>query len=174
MKKGLIALFAALSLVGITNVEAMSKDELKTKLTASYTINGAVFKLDSAQVVQLERYLDSYELSSDDADYISKKVDEAIAVIDASDVKSIDALSKQDRSKLSKLVSDVSNNTSVKASVSGGELVIYDPVTGKEFTRITKKAKQTGTTDYILIVSGLVSLVGISTLVIKKGKNENV
>lgn len=174
MKRGLLVLLIALSVFGVTNVKAMNESDLRTKMTASYTINGATFKLDDYVVVQIDRYLDTYEVSPEDCDYIAGKVDEAVAIVEAGNATSMDQVSASERKQLSGLVTDVNNNTSVKATVKSGTVIIYDPNTGAEFTRLTPPAKQTGTTDYILLSSGIIALAGIGALVIKKGKNENV
>ncbi len=173
MKKGLLALLVTLSLGIVTNVDAMSKEQLKTKLTSSYNINGATFRLNSSQITQVERYLNSFDVSEEDADYIAGKVDEAVALVESGNATSISNLTSSERNKLTRLVNDISSSTSVKATVSGGDLVVYNPITGGVFTRINTPAKQTGTVNYVHVISGLVALIGVYTLVIKKGNNEN-
>lgn len=174
MKKVLMALTVLVASIAFVNVDAMSKDELKAKLTQTYNINGAEFKLTSAQAVQVERYLDNFEVSEEDATYISNKVDEAVELVKASGATSIESIPKNTKSQLSKLVSDVDKETSVKATVKNGTVIIYNPNTGAEFTRITDPVKQTGAVNYVLIASGLITLFGVSALVIKRVKSENL
>ena len=168
-------LILALFLVGffgaVTNASAMTKEELEKKLTQTYNINGTNFKVSDDNKVLLERYLNSYDVSSSDADYIANKVDEAVAIIKASGVKSVDELSTASKNQLKGLIADVSTNTSVKATVNNGNLVIYNPDGSSVFAEVNKLVKQTGTVnssmDYIVTVSIGILLVG-SLVVIRK------
>ena len=96
MKKirNIVCLFVAMLLVGTLNVNAMSKDELKAKLTKAYTINGATFQATSDQKVEIERYLSQNNVSESDADYIASKIDEAVAIIERGDATSFEMKSK--------------------------------------------------------------------------------
>ena len=87
MKKLLTVLMATALFAGMTSVSAMSESELKSKLTATYTINGESVSLSSSQKALVKRYLDKEEVSSTDADYIAAKVDEAIAILNNSGEK---------------------------------------------------------------------------------------
>ena len=94
MKKMLIL---AVFLVGFffmsTKASAITKQELEDKIGQKYVINGSEFKVSADNMVLLERYLDSYDISEADADYIASKVDEAVAIIKTSGATSIDDLS---------------------------------------------------------------------------------
>ena len=102
MKKirNIVCLFIAMLLVGTLNVNAMSKDELKAKLTKAYTINGATFQATSDQKVEIERYLSQNDVSESDADYIASKIDEAIAIIERGNANSFEKLTKAEKNEI--------------------------------------------------------------------------
>ena len=60
----------------------MSEAELKAKLTATYTIGNDKYAIGNDIKVLAERYLDQYEVSETDCDYIAKKIDEAVKDIE--------------------------------------------------------------------------------------------
>ena len=92
MKKGFLVALVITLMMSITNVSAMTKDELKTKLTKEYTINGATFKASASDIAQIERYLEQNNISEADADKISAKVDEAVSIIEAGNATKLEEL----------------------------------------------------------------------------------
>ena len=172
MKK--VMVFLATLCVGLVSVSAMSESELKTKLTQSYKVNGVTFKATSSQSTLIERYLDTYEVSSSDADYIAKKLDAAMEVLRASGKTSFYDLSKADKDKIIGFVSDVSANTSVKAIISKENLIIYVPGTNDVFYKtpvhpINGDIRQTSA-GLTVATAGLISMIGIA-VALKKVKN---
>ena len=80
MKKVVLVLLLAVMVVLPVSVNAMTESELREKLAASYTVNGRTDSLDDSVLVIIDRYLSTYELSSDDCDYISDKIDEGLEI----------------------------------------------------------------------------------------------
>jgi hypothetical protein len=163
--KNILFIVVAVILFGFNNVSAMSESELESKLTKAYVINGTTFQVDSSQKIQIERYLKQNEISSSDADKIAAKVDEAVKVIEASNAKSISALDKNTKNKLISIANDVSNTTSVKISVSDGAISVYN-TDGTLFTKIEDSVVKQTNNNNIIIVTSLVSLVGIAFIAI--------
>lgn len=173
MKKMLlVALFSVMCLVGINNVSAMTEDELKSKLTATYTVNGVEWSISNGYKNQLEQYLANNDLSSADCDYIASVADKALAIVEAGSATSVSELTRTEKDKLKDLVRDVSNNTAVKATVTDkGTFILYN-LDGSKFGTIDKTSvKQTGTQD-IVIIAGAVSLLGIA-IVLRKSMKVN-
>ena len=144
MKKILITLLVFT--LFLTGVRAMSEGDLLAKLTASYDINGFTFQLSGGDKALAKRYLDENEVSSKDADYIAGKIDEAISLMRKSGAKDFSDFSKLPsslKSSLKKLVQDVASNTSVKATVTKGKVVIYN-ADGTVFAEMSKLVKNTG------------------------------
>ena len=156
--------------MGVTNVSAMTKEELKTKLTKEYTINGATFKASASNIAQIERYLEQNDVSEADADKIAAKVDEAVRIIEAGNATKLEALTKTEKDKLIALISDVSNTTSVKATVNKGVITVYN-MDGTEFTKITDMIKQTGANYTIVAIASVISILGFLVIANKMKKN---
>ena len=148
----------------LTGASAMSESDLLAKLTASYDINGFTFQLSGGDKALAKRYLDENEVSSKDADYIAGKIDEAISLMRKSGAKDFSDFSKLPsslKSSLKKLVQDVASNTSVKATVTKGKVVIYN-ADGTVFAEMSKLVKNTGSEfEIIPLVALFVSVVGI-------------
>lgn len=164
MKK--IMFFLVALFVGLVSVNAMTESALEEKLTKKYTVNGVVWEATDSQKVLVKRYLDQYEVSSADCDYIAGKFDEAMAIVKASGVKDLYKLSRADKDKIIALVADVSANTSVKASITKGTLVVYVPGTSDIFAKeqiFPKNGDVVQTSDSLTIsIAGLISVVGIA------------
>lgn len=174
MKKFLITFLVVNVLLGVLGVSAMSESKLLEKLTAKYDINGTTFQLSESNKVLAKRYLDQNEVSSSDADYIAGKIDEAIAAMKASGVKDFSNFSKLPadlKSKLKKLVQDVASNTSVKATVTKGSVVIYN-ADGSVFADITGLVKNTGS-NLNIVVPAAILVVALGAFVLVKNVKAN-
>ena len=129
MKKFLVFMIAFI--IGLTNVKAITETELLERITKSYDVNGVTFSATDSQKVLVERYLNQYEVSSKDADYIVSKLEEVFNVLKVSGKKSFYDLSAADKKKIVSLVADVATNTSVDVAIVSGKLVVYLPNTNK-------------------------------------------
>ena len=171
MKKirNIVCLFVAMLLVGTLNVNAMSKDELKAKLTKAYTINGATFQATSDQKVEIERYLSQNNVSESDADYIASKIDEAVAIIERGDATSFEKLTKAEKNEIKALLTEVSNNTSVKVTAVKNGVKVYN-LDGTVFTVVTASKVKYTDTYMIITLAGVVSIIGIAVIARKMKK----
>ena len=160
-------------LCGTINVSAMTETELRKKFDETVTINGNKYAATAGDKKLADDYLAKYELSSEDCDYIAKKIDEAKAILTAEGQEDLTKLSESTKTKLKKLVSDVAANTSVKATVTSGSVVVLNS-DGSTFAEVTKLVKQTGSENSnIAIIAGvsfIITLVG-ACLVIRQVKN---
>lgn len=171
MKKLLVLVFALF--ISMTSVSAMSETQLKTKLTESKTINGVTFKASDSQKTAIEQYLNQYEVSSSDADYIVSKLNEAFNVLKASGKTSFYKMNKSDKNKIISLVSDVATNTSVKVAIVKGNLVVYKPGTNEIFYEtpinpVNGDIVQTSR-GLTIAIAGIISVIGIA-IALKKVK----
>lgn len=166
MKKCSMLLLVTLAMFGFSvSANAMTEDELASKLTATYDVNGNEISLRDTEKVLVEQYLAKNEISESDADYIAGKVDEAIAILRNANVTNVNDLSTADKNKLVALVSDISDNTAIKATVLSGGVLSIQNIDGTEFARVTKEAiRQTGTNN-VLLITGVISLVGLAIAV---------
>ncbi len=165
MKKVFYVLaLTAFFLVG-TNVSAMTKQDLKSKLTNTYTIGEKEISAPANMVTELERYLNKYDLSSTDCDYIASKFDEALAIVQEVGVTNYTALSDSAKSKLTSIVSDISKNTSVKVTLTkGGKLTVYESDGKTVFTVISDKdngIQNTNNNNLVIVIASAISLLGV-------------
>lgn len=173
MKKLLLVIALVLAF-GVTKTYAITESELFTKLTQEYEVNGVTFKANDSQKTQIERYLDQYEISSGDADYIVSKLEETFGVLRNSGKTSFYDLSSSDKQTIVAIVADVSANTSLDCAIVDGELVVYVPGTDKTEvyydTPVNPIAQTDSTSTMVIAGLGLVSLFGIG-LALYKVKN---
>jgi len=166
----IVAIVASL-FFGITNASAMTESDLLAKLSKTYTINGVDFKAEPEAIVLAEQYLQQYEVSSDDAIYISNKIDEVVNFIENGSATSKETLSNADKKKIIEVVDDISDKTSVKAAIEKGTLVIYN-TDGTVFARVTDLVKNTGSNELVVIVSSAIAALGI-VFIARKMKKAN-
>lgn len=167
--------FASFMLIAVIHVNAMSESELLTKFTSSYDINGYKFHLSESDKVLVKRYLDENEVSAKDADYIAGKIDEAIKILRDSGVTDLSNLSKlpsSTKSKLKALVTDIASNTSVKATVNKGAVVIYNK-DGSVFAEMTKLVKDTGSNMYVIPALAILIVAAGAFVIVRKPKELN-
>lgn len=173
MKKVMLTIFAAILLVtGMVGASAMSESDLYAKFSATYNINGYNYSLSDGDKVLAKKYLDTYEVSSKDADYIAGKIDEAVAAMRNSGVKDFSDFGKLPlslRQTLKKLVEDVAANTKVKATVTKGTVIIFNP-DGTKFAEIGKLVKNTGLNMSIIASLALVVVVAGAVVLVKNVK----
>lgn len=175
MKKIAYVLLAVLLMFGVTRVNAMSEDELYDVLTKKYTIGGKEWGVSDELKVQIQRYLDEFEVSEAHADYIASKVNEAISILKGEGTADVDKLSTKAKNDLKAIVDDISDNTSVKATVTNGGVVIKNPNTGADFytSEADDIVKYTGSTNSIVAIVAGISLLIVaagSVLVVKQVK----
>jgi LPXTG-motif cell wall-anchored protein len=173
MKKLSFVLFAVLMVFGMTHVKAMTEDELYNALTQTVEIGGKEWSVDSSTKTYIQRYLNQYDVSSADADYINQRINTAISILKSEGTGDFKALSSSAKTRLKNLVSEISSNTSVKASVTNGSLVVYEPGSSNVFYEVSKIVKQTGSeTNMTAIIAGISVLIlaAGSVLVVKQVK----
>ena len=165
MKKTFLFLLIILCgfVLGVQRISAMTEKELEKKLTQSYKVNGEYYSIDSDAKVLAERYLNQYEVSSKDADYIGERIDEAVKLIQDCGIADMKKMPKQTKEELKKLVEKVSANTSVKATVMKNSVVVYAP-TGDKFAEVDKLVKQTGIMNLNLIVISISLFIILSSI----------
>ena len=163
MKKLGILLFVVLLFVGVVKVNAMSESDLKDALTQTITIDGVKVHVDDATKTAIERYLNQYEVSSADADYINERINTAISILKSEGQTDFKKLSTSAKNKLKALVVEISENTSVKATVTEGTVVVLD-ASGDPFFEVDHLVKQTGSTTTLTAM-----VAGVSLLIVAAG-----
>ena len=160
MKKFLF-LFVAVLLTTVS-VNAMSKDELKDKLTKSYTINGVTYSLNNGDANMVKSYLEQNEVSESDCDYI------------AAQVTDLSKLSTSTKNELKALVNNVGANTKVPVSINNGKLFVgYVDEPTKAFyndkVNVKTDVKYTDG-NLVITIASVVAIIGIATIAVKAKK----
>lgn len=172
MKKVLF-LFVAVLLTTVS-VNAMSKDELKDKLTKSYTINGVTYKLEAGNANMVKTYLEQNEVSEADCDYIASQVDKAVEIVKKANVTDLSKLSTSSKNELKALVNNVGANTKVPVSIKNGKLFVgYVNEPEKAFfndkVNVKTDVKYTNG-NLVITIASVVAVIGIATIAVKAKK----
>lgn len=171
MKKLSLFTLIAVLFLGM-NVYAMTESELKDKLTQTITVGSDKYSLSDGDKVLVERYLNENEVSSADADYINERINTVISIIQGQGNANFKNYPTSVKNQLKALVTEVSGNTSVKATVTNGSVIVYNG-DGSTFAEITGLVKQTGSeTSKTAIIAGIsILIVAVGAcLVIKQVK----
>lgn len=173
MKK--VYLMLLVLFVGIFNVFAATESDLLAKLSAGYVVDGETVKASDYQISEAKRYLNKYEVSETDCDFIIAKIDEIYELAKADKAKSFTELSSANKTKAVAIVAEIKEKTSVKATLTkDGVLTIYESDGKTIFAQIKDKdvTKQTGSNNLVFVALGIVSVVGIA-YVAKKAISTN-
>lgn len=172
MKKVLLTLVAVVALGCMTNVSAMTEEELFNTLSQPVTVNGKQYTIPADKKVLLERYFEQNEVSSEDADYIAAKYTEAKTLAAKIDATSYNAMSATDKEKFITIVSEVKENTKVDVTLSENGVLTVKNQDGSIVTvDVTESIiKTTGSNVAIIAIAGLVSLIGVSVIAKKVSK----
>lgn len=164
MKKLSYLLLAVVVFFMGTNAYAMTEAQLKSKLTQAYVVGGKTISATPSTVAELERYLNTHDLSAADCDYIASKFDEALAIAQAAGAIRWSDLNSTDKNKIVALVSNISSNTSVKATLTaGGNLTIYE-ADGSVFSVLSDidvVIQNTNNNYFIIVIASVISLLGV-------------
>ncbi len=172
MKKLSYLLLAVFLFVGVLKVDALSEEKLKEALTQTIDINGSKWSVDSSTKVAIERYLNQYDVSEAHADYINERINTAISIIKSEGQTDFSKLSASAKQRLRDLVVEISDHTSVKATVTNGSVVVLTP-NGETFYEVDHLVKQTGssmTTTAIVTAVSFVIVAAGACLVVKQVK----
>lgn len=145
MKKIGLLIAVICVLFGLTNVSAMTESDLKAKFMQKVELKNGTYSLSDGERKLIEDYLNKYDVSEADADFIAARVDKAIEIMKSEGHADFKKYSKASKEALKALVVEISNNTSVKATVTKDSVVVYKPDgSGEVFAEITDLVKQTG------------------------------
>lgn len=172
MKKlSFYALAIVVLVIGTFNVSALTEQGLKDKILQTITVGGEKYTLPSDKKKIAEDYFEKNEISDEDATYIGERVDKAISIIKAQGNVNFKGYSQDVKDELKGLVTEISKNTKVKATLTKEGLHVQNS-DGSEIV-ITELVKQTGyessKTTMIIALSFLIVAVGTG-LVIKQVK----
>lgn len=122
MRKALVSILVSLILIlGMsTMVKATTQDEL-----ISYLRTQGGSYITEGDIVRIERHFKQYPISSEQADQLKTKIDEAKAVVDNSGKTEIKDLSKADKDKLRGIANEVAAILDLNLVFEGNKCKIY-------------------------------------------------
>lgn len=164
----------------VVNVYAKTEQDLIDRISGSITLSdGNEYRLGSDDLTAAKQYLNKYELSSEDVDYILKQIDAAEKIIKKEKSGVFKNFSAANKQELRTLVENVAKYTKVDAEVKNGSVVIYNTDdSGKRttpFHEATKLVAQTGSSNTMAIIASIslvIVLIG-TVLVAKEIKTNN-
>lgn len=170
MKKFLVLVVALF--IGLVNVNAMTEAELKEKLYDTYTVNGATFKATDQERELIARYLDQYDVSSNDADYVYAQLQAAFDVLRNSGKTRFQDMTQAQKQQVVNIVAAVDENTDFDCAIVDAQFVVYQPDTQRSEEYYETPVYPIAQTNGNLVVCGLgiISLIGMA-LAVKKIKN---
>ena len=120
----------------------------------------------------IETYLDQYEISSSDADYIWEKVLAAFDVLKNSGKKKFQDMSAAEKASIVALAGEVDENTSIECAIVDGVFILYEPNTRRQNVFHKTPVYPIAQTNSGLLAAGLgvISVLGIA-LAFRKIKN---
>lgn len=174
MKKSLfsILVLAAVAIMSVTNVSAMTEAELRTHVKSSYTVGNTTVTVPAEYIKQFEDYLDAFEISSGDCQYIADQLDYLRGVAQRNRVKSASEFEQRCAGDIKDVVAKVSANTGVHATVlSNGKLQVskYNKPNETFVVAGTHIATNTGSAS-LLYVAGIITALGATLLVFRVRK----
>lgn len=170
MKKlSALVLAGVLFFVGLVSVSAMSEADLQAKFEEKLTLNGDKYGLSSEVIRLVERYLDTYDVSESDADYIAERIDKAIDIIEKDGHPVFDDFSLENKQALRKMVLEINDHTTVRCGTTKSSVLVYYE-NGDLFAEVTRLVKQTGAESSRIALMSSISLIIVlaGTLLVTK------
>ncbi len=181
MKKILLTsiVFLSFIFIGTNHIYAKTEEDILAKSKEMIEINDKKYRFKGEFIKQIEKYLDKYEVTEEECDIVLTNVEEIINTLKETNTIEWNELSKENQTKITELVSDISIKTSIKATLTqDGILTVYED-NGEEFTKISnileeraekeKKEEEQSTTPTFILVGGaaLLALTFMTRKVIK-------
>ena len=180
MKK-LSAIFFALLLVFafVCHVEAKTEQDLIDELSKSVELsNGKEYKLESDDLNAAKQYLNKYELTSTEVDYILEQIEAAKKIIKKEDTGVYAKFSTENQKALKKLVENVAKYTTVDAEAKNGNVIVYntdengnrlEPFHKSDKLVTSGRLAQTGSSNTMTILASIsLLIVLIGTVLVAK------
>ena len=158
----------AILLCTVSTVKAATTNELIAKASETYTIAGKEVKLSEADLVKVKRYFTEYPVSSENADKIISKIDEAVALMNKEGVSDPTKLSKAKKEELLNIASEAAKlaGASISYDATNKSIAVYKD--GKQYDAVSLnsyKFVSTGANNMGIIISSGVAIIAIATVI---------
>ena len=179
MKKILTISIIALMvmLVAVSTVKATTEEELRAYLKGNLTVNGKTIKIDEKYITSIERYLDSNDLTDEQATAIKAKVDQGLALMEAEGVTDPTKLSSAKKSELLSIGQEAAAVVDLKLQYDSSDATISVlDSNGKvidSFSTNSNKLVQTGKSNVIYVALAGVAIIAVAAIATTKRAKVN-
>lgn len=179
MKKVLrVAILLAIILLASTTMsKAATEDELIARLSKTYNVAGKTVKVPNEYIKEAKRYVATYEITSEGADKVIAKIDEAVSIMNEAGQTDVNKLNKEQKNKLLSVAQDAAKAVNAKINYTNGTLTVIGEDGAKFGTyklgNDAKKFSQTGNNDYMLYSGVGIAIIAVAGIVIYRKKTAN-
>lgn len=157
----------AILICSASMVKAATTDELVAYMSKTFTIAGEEITASQSDIINAKRYLQEYPVSSEDADKIMAKIDEAVKVLEDAGTTDFSKLSKTQKDNLTSIAQEAASIAGATISYDSKNKVVTIYKDGKVFTAksVTSNFVQTGSDNTVYAVSALVAIIAVAAIV---------
>ncbi len=175
MKKVLkIALIFVLMILAYTTVvNAATTDELIAYASKTFTIAGKQVKLSNADVLKVKRFLSENPVSESQGDTIISKGNQIISIMNSEGVSDVTKLSKAKKEQALSLAQEAASVVGATLTYDSTDKAVTIYKDGKAVdsaSLVNYKLVQTGSDNTVYVVAGVVAVIAVATVVLKKRK----
>lgn len=170
MKKvmqGLLVMLATFTFA--SNVSAKGNDTLLTYANQSHNIAGENISLSNGDIAKIERFLNSNDVTDEQANGVIAKCDQIIAILNREGVKDVTKLSKNVKNEVFNLAKEAANIVGVTLSYdkANKEIVAYKGNQRIDAISLNPYLRQTGSANtLVLVLSG--AIIAASAIVVAR------
>ena len=114
MKKFFIVILSCLFIFSIDNAFAITKDELIKEIEEGYMINDSLFKLSEEDLKKVEGYIKNNDISEENLDFIMRKIDEIVIIIDRGNSTNLYELSEDEIKEINLIIDEMLDKTGIE------------------------------------------------------------
>lgn len=180
MRKILVSIFVLVLVLTcfMTVANAATKDELIAAVSKTYTVAGKKVSLSNSDLVKVKRYVSENEISSENADAIIAKIDEAVNLMDKEGTSDPTKLSKSKKEELLNIAKEAASlaGASLTYDANNKSISIYKDGKLYDSVSLTSNYKftQSGSNHMIYIIIATVAVIAIAGVVGYRKTRANV
>lgn len=155
MKKCFLVLLSCLFIFSIDEALAITKDELTKEIKDGYTINDSLFKLSEEDFKKVEGYLNNNNITEENLDFLMRKIDEIVLIIDRGNSTNLYELSEEEIDEINLIIDEMIEKTGIEVANRHG------------LTAKTEESNNSGSIMAIVLVgfvlvAGLIAFIKVS------------
>ena len=116
MKRVVLFIFCFMAIFSFDNAFAITKEEFLNEIEKGYIIKGNEFKLSDEDFAKVEKHINENNISEENLDFLMRKVDEIILIIENGDSENIYELTEEEINSISDIINEMSAKTGIELS----------------------------------------------------------